>query len=119
MEIQVTIGGPLADAINNLAAAVQAGGLIDRVSAPKKAKVKPESATPEPNAVAPSAEATASAVPAPVVTREAAQTLAALKAKKAGASVVKGVIADTGYSQIADIPEGAVLASLIANLGAL
>lgn len=119
MEIQVTLGGPLADAINNLAATLQASGLPDRVSAPKKLKVKPESVAPEPMAVAPSAEATVSVAPTLVVTREAAQTLAAIKAKKAGASVVKGVIADTGYSQIADIPEGAVLASLIANLGAL
>ena len=43
MEIQISVGGPLADAINNLAAALQAGGLIDRAAGQRKA------AKPRPN----------------------------------------------------------------------
>jgi hypothetical protein len=68
-------------------------------------------------------------IPEPVVVLEVAavaprtidevKTLAALKAKKVGAAVIKGLIADTGSTQIADIADPHVLASLAANLDAL
>ncbi len=62
MEITIQIGGPLADAINNLAAALQAGGLIDRAQtkATPKAKAKTEPVAPAPEvepAPLPAAEA--------------------------------------------------------------
>ena len=137
-EISITIGGPLADALNNLAAALQTAGAIEKAAAPKKKKAQPEVAenagntgSDQPSASFPAADAesslplpTESAVPAAAqseasVTHEAAKTLAALKAKKVGPSVVKGLIADTGYAQIADIPEQALLVSLYKNLEAL
>jgi hypothetical protein len=65
----------------------------------------------------------AATTPAPTkseaVTHDKAKTLAALKAKKVGPAVVRGVIADTGCAQISDITSQEVLVSLYANLEAL
>lgn len=126
MEIQIHIGGPLADAINNLAAAVHATVLMERTAAPKtkSAPKKTEPVDPTPalsklTAVELPTETAVSVSEAPAINYEAAKALAALKAKKVGPSVVKGIIADTGYAQIADIADTVVLASLIANLEAL
>lgn len=85
----------------------------DQTAAPLPA---PEAAVPY---VAPPEAAAATAPQSEAVTHEKARTLAAVKAKKVGPAVVKGVIADTGFSQIADIDNQAVLVSLYANLEAL
>jgi hypothetical protein len=143
MNIEITIGGPLADAINNLAAALQTAGLIERSAAPKAPKKKAQPEVAQDNAgssgsdqtqdrsspvaevgaplstpTEPVATTTQSEATAPI-THESAKTLAAVKAKKVGPAVVKGVIADTGFAQIADIDKHEVLVSLYKNLEAL
>ena len=67
---------------------------------------------------APAAGATTPSAAVPL-TADAVKTLAALKAKKVGAAVVKAIIADTGAATIAEIADPLVLASLAANLDAL
>lgn len=63
--------------------------------------------------------ATTSTAPAAALTIEQVKTLAATKAKKVGAAVVKAIIADTGAATIGEIKDALVLASLAANLEAL
>jgi hypothetical protein len=53
---------------------------------------------------------------ATALTHDAVKTLAALKAKKVGPKVVKGLIADTGHEQIAEIAQADVLRSLYKKL---
>lgn len=122
----------LAEAMNNLAVALsdmmaaRADMKASKTTAEVVAKASKKPAAPAPAQTTeptppPVAEGSASeaAVSAAPITHDAAKTLAALKAKKVGPSVVKGVIADTGYGQIADIPEQALLVSLYKNLEAL
>jgi hypothetical protein len=60
-----------------------------------------------------------SAAPDTPINHDSTKNLAALKAKKVGPSVVKGIIADTGFGQIADIDKHEVLVSLYKNLESL
>lgn len=128
MEIQIQIGGPLAGAVNNLATAITnilAARAEAAASAPataKPPKAKPAPVVKDVPAASPALAATTTAVPTATVgplTIDEVKTLAALKAKKVGATVIKGLIADTGSAQIADIADPHVLASLAANLDAL
>jgi len=76
MEITINVGGPLADAINNLAASLQATGLIDRVQGPRKTvkpKTEPVAPVPAPSETVPSS--TAEAPPAPEATVSTAPSI--------------------------------------------
>ena len=61
-------------------------------------------------------EPSEAAVSTDPLTHDAVKTLAALKAKKVGPKVVKGLIADTGHEQIAEIAQADVLRSLYKKL---
>lgn len=125
MDITVTITAPeFVGALNNLATAIAGAGharvdltagatnTAPTAAKPPKAKLAPTAQD------APSTPGTSSVSAIPV-TLDAVKALAALKAKKVGAAVVKALIADTGSAQIADIADPHVLASLAANLEAL
>ncbi len=120
MEIAINISAPdLVSAINKLAVAITGTHQI-RDDAPASAK----QAKPAKPKLAPATQAAPATPPAPAAatvprTIDEVKTLAALKAKKVGAAVIKGLIADTGSTQIADIADPHVLASLAANLDAL
>lgn len=125
MDITVTIAAPeFVSALNNLAGAIT-GAAHARVDVPAASTTATPTAAKPPKAkLAPTAQdapstpgtSSVSAIP---VTLDAVKALAAQKAKKVGAAVVKGLIADTGSAQIADIADPHVLASLAANLEAL
>ena len=125
MDITVTITAPeFVGALNNLATAIAGAGHA-RVDVPAAAtNTAPTTAKPPKAKLAPTVQDTlptpgTSSVPATPLTLDAVKALAAQKAKKVGAAVVKGLIADTGSAQIADIADPHVLASLAANLEAL
>ena len=120
MHLNVTIAAPeFVSALNNLAGAI-AGAAHARVDVP----ATPTAAKPAKAKLATTTQDTPSApisppVPTASLTLDAVKALAALKAKKVGAALVKALIADTGSAQIADIADPHVLASLAANLEAL
>lgn len=122
MEIAINISAPdLVSAINRLAVAITGTHQI-RDDAPASAKqAKPAKPKLAPVVEVEAAPATPPTLAAAAVPRtiDDVKTLAALKAKKVGATVIKGLIADTGSTQIADIADPHVLASLAANLDAL
>ena len=125
MNITITIAAPeFVSALNNLATAIAGAGHA-RVDVPAAAtNTAPTTAKPPKAKLAPTVQDTlptpgTSSVPATPLTLDAVKALAAQKAKKVGAAVVKGLIADTGSAQIADIADPHVLASLAANLEAL
>ena len=125
MNITITITAPeFVGALNNLAGAIT-GAAHARVDVPAAAtNTAPTTAKPPKAKLAPTVQDTlptpgTSSVPATPLTLDAVKALAAQKAKKVGAAVVKGLIADTGSAQIADIADPHVLASLAANLEAL
>ncbi len=122
MEIAINISAPdLVSAIDKLAVAITGTHQI-RDDAPASAKpAKPAKPKLAPVVEVEAAPATPPTLAAAAVPRtiDEVKTLAALKAKKVGAAVIKGLIADTGSTQIADIADPHVLASLAANLDAL
>ena len=122
MEIAINISAPdLVSAINKLAVAITGTHQIrdDTPASAKQAKpAKPKLAPVVEVEAAPATPPTLAAAAVPRTIDEV-KTLAALKAKKVGAAVIKGLIADTGSTQIADIADPHVLASLAANLDAL
>ena len=128
MEIAINISAPdLVSAINKLAVAITGTHQIrdDAPASAKQAKpAKPKLAPLVEVEVEVEVEAAPATPPTPAAaavprTIDEVKTLAALKAKKVGAAVIKGLIADTGSTQIADIADPHVLASLAANLDAL
>ena len=125
MHLNVTIVAPeFVSALNNLAGAI-AGAAHARVDVPAASTTATSTAAkPAKAKLATTTQDTPSApisppVPTASLTLDAVKALAALKAKKVGAAVVKALIADTGSAQIADIADAHVLASLAANLEAL
>ncbi len=123
MTLSITIAAPeLVGALNNLAVAFS-GAAAHHVDTPivtKTAKVKLAAVVQEVSAAPPAPDVPAVAqAPAAPLTIDQVKTLAAQKAKKVGAAVVKGIITDTGAATIADIADPLVLASLAANLEAL
>ena len=125
MNITITITAPeFVGALNNLAGAIT-GAAHARVDGSAAAtNTAPTTAKPPKAKLAPPVQDTlptpgTSSVSAIPVTLDAVKALAAQKAKKVGAAVVKALIADTGSAQIADIADPHVLASLAANLEAL
>ena len=125
MDITVTITAPeFVGALNNLATAIAGSGHARVDLTAGATNTAPTAAKPPKAKLAPTAQDTPSApisppVPTASLTLDAVKALAAQKAKKVGAAVVKGLIADTGSAQIADIADPHVLASLAANLEAL
>lgn len=125
MKLTINISAPeFVSAINNLAAAIT-GTFHVRADAPpaaKPPKAKPAPVVKDVPIASPALAATPTAIPTATAgprTIDEVKNLAALKAKKVGATVIKGLIADTGSAQIADITDPHVLASLTANLDAL
>jgi hypothetical protein len=125
MNITITIEAPeVVGAVNNLSAAItnilaaraEAVAAAAIAAQPPTKPVKPKLAPVVQAATATPPTLAAAAVPRTI---DEVKTLAALKAKKVGAAVIKGLIADTGSTQIADIADPHVLASLAANLDAL
>ena len=141
MSLNITFSAPeVVGALNNIAAALSGAAALHIVSTPVIAKPAKEKLVPVAKEVAivPSAAdlpadplandetptvepPTVASTPAPAasLTADTVKTLAAQKAKKTSAAVVKGIIADTGFATIADITDPLVLASLAANLEAL
>jgi len=138
MNITIEIGGPIVDAINNLAASLHTLGALEKAAAPAKATRKQKSqdtqsevventdssGSGQPSVMISAADAGAPFSPpseatAPIPTHDEVKRLAALKSKKVGSTVIRGLIADTNFAQIADINDPAVLASLAAKLESL
>jgi hypothetical protein len=121
MEVTIKIAAPeIVQALKDLAASVRSAHNEALASMVPTAQT---SAKPSKAKLAPVVQDVPIAPPAPAAivprTLDEVKTLAALKAKKVGAAVIKGLIADTGSTQIADIVDPHVLASLAANLDAL
>ena len=125
MNVTITIEAPeVVGAVNSLSAAITNILTARAEVAAAAALTAPTTTKPAKPKLAPVVEAAPAAPPTPAAatlprTLDEVKTLAALKAKKVGAAVIKGLIADTGSAQISDIADPHVLASLAANLDAL
>ncbi len=135
VSLSITVSAPeVVGAINSLAVAIagmaSTGADMNTIAKPAKVKQAPVA---KEAAVVPSAadlpaeplaaDATPTVATAPVpatpLTADTVKALAAQKAKKTSAAIVRGIIADTGFATIADITDPLLLASLAANLEAL
>lgn len=132
MQIQLNIGGPLADAINNLAAALvsakQADTIIEKASRPAKPKAEkaekiqpaPVPADPPPSDERPveafdEQPATAPAEDSPAVLREQAKAALLAVVKSQGGNAAKDILSQFGASNITGVKD-ADLPAFIAAL---
>lgn len=112
MNIEITIGGPLADAINNLAAALQTHGALEKAAQTKSATAaKPKPAdTPKTAADTPK-PAAADTAPSMIDLRAACDAVV----DKHGIAKIKDFLASMGFSKLAEVPEDA-RANLLAEI---
>lgn len=111
MELSITIGGPLADAINNLAAALHTVGAIEKAQAMPAKTEKPAKTEPvapvktevpgASDATVPEAAAQTTEVPSIAELRAAADAVV----EKHGVKPVKTYLTDLGVAKLADMPE--------------
>ncbi len=106
MNITIEVGGPLAEAINNLAAALVSAKQTDAII--EKASTKPRAKKAEPEAPAP--EVKAEPVPEPEAapagpTRDEAKKAVLTVAKEKGHDAAAGLLAKFGATKISEVKE--------------
>ena len=110
MELNITIGGPLAEAINNLAAALHTMQAIDKAQAPKTEKADKPAKADKPVKPVEKTEAEAGKKEEATVTAsvpDVGDLRAACDAvvEKYGIKRVKDFLADFGIAKLVDMPD--------------